>query len=67
MIRTSIQASANGVTRRPVLVAAPQGDTGGYAIGALATFGAGIRAVVRKDDDRTARLRAAGADVILPN
>lgn len=49
----------------PVLVIGATGDTGGYAVGPLIRLGASIRAMVRSDDDRAARLRARGVDVVL--
>jgi hypothetical protein len=54
MIRTSIGEQNDQPARSG---RGSTGDTGGYESGALATFGAGIRAMVRKDDDRSARLR----------
>ena len=53
------------MTSLPVLVTGATGNTGGYAINALTRLGASIRAMVRKDDDRAVRLRAAGVDVVL--
>jgi NAD(P)H dehydrogenase (quinone) len=50
---------------QPVLVTGATGDTGGYAIDALAKFDVSIRAMVRKDDERAARLRASGVEVML--
>ena len=47
-----------------VLVTGATGDTGGYAIDALVKFDVSVRAMVRKDDERAARLRASGVDVI---
>ncbi len=48
-----------------VLVTGATGDTGGYAIDALVKFDVSVRAMVRKDDERAARLRASAVDVIL--
>jgi NAD(P)H dehydrogenase (quinone) len=53
------------MTTQPVLVTGATGDTGGYAIDALAGFDVSIRAMVRKDDERAARLRASGVEVVL--
>ena len=53
------------MTSQPVLVTGATGDTGGYAIEALTKLGVSIRAMVRTDDDRAARLRAARVDVVL--
>src|ERR1700674_5050681 len=53
------------MTSQPVLVTGATGDTGGYAIDALSKLGASGRAMVRKDDERAARLRATGVDVVL--
>jgi NAD(P)H dehydrogenase (quinone) len=41
------------------------GDTGGYTIDALRKLDVLIRAMVHKDDDQAARLRAVGAEVVL--
>jgi len=49
------------MTTQPILVTGATGDTGGYAIGALAKLDVSVRAMVRKDDERAARLRASGA------
>jgi NAD(P)H dehydrogenase (quinone) len=53
------------MTAQPILVTGATGDTGGYAIEALAKLDVSVRAMVRKDDERAARLRASGIDVIL--
>jgi NAD(P)H dehydrogenase (quinone) len=53
------------MTNQPVLVTGATGDTGGYAIDALIKLDFSVRAMVRKDGERAARLRAAGAEVIL--
>jgi NAD(P)H dehydrogenase (quinone) len=53
------------MTSQPVLVTGATGDTGGYAIDALAKIDVSVRAMVRKDDERAARLRASGVEVIL--
>jgi uncharacterized protein YbjT (DUF2867 family) len=50
---------------QPVLVTGAAGATGGYTIRALTEFDVSIRAMVRKDDDRAARLRKAGIEVVL--
>jgi NAD(P)H dehydrogenase (quinone) len=50
------------MTSQRVLVT---GATGGYAIDALARLDVPVRAMVRKDDERAARLRAPGVEVIL--
>jgi hypothetical protein len=49
------------MTSRPVLVTGATGDTGGYAIDALGKLNVSVRAMVRKDDERAAKLRAPGA------
>jgi NAD(P)H dehydrogenase (quinone) len=48
-----------------VLVTGGTGATGGYTIDALTKFDASIRAIVRKDDERAERLRAAGVEVVI--
>ncbi len=53
------------MTSKLVLVTGATGDTGGYAIPALTKFGVLNSALVRKDDERAARLRAAGVEVVL--
>jgi len=53
------------MTNQAVLVTGAAGDTGGYAIDALAKLNVSVRAMVRKDDERAARLRATGVEVIL--
>lgn len=53
------------MTSQLVLVTGATGDTGGYAIDALAKFDVAVRAMVRTDDERAARLRASGVDVVL--
>ncbi len=50
------------MTAKTVLVTGSTGATGGYAIDALLRMGVPVRALVREDDDRAARLREAGAD-----
>jgi NAD(P)H dehydrogenase (quinone) len=53
------------MTDQPVLVTGATGATGGYTIHALTELDVSIRAMVRKDDDRAARLRTAGVEVVL--
>jgi NAD(P)H dehydrogenase (quinone) len=53
------------MTSKLVLVTGATGDTGGYAVPALAKLGVSIRALVRKDDEHAARLRASGVEVVL--
>src|SRR5260370_12784491 len=53
------------MTGQPVLVTGATGATGGYTIHALTEFDVSIRVMVRKDDDRAARLRTAGVEVVL--
>ena len=50
------------MTGKPVLVTGATGATGGYAIKALLGMGRPVRALVRKDDERAARLRALGVE-----
>jgi NAD(P)H dehydrogenase (quinone) len=50
---------------KTVLVTGATGDTGGYAIPALAKLDVSVRALVRKDDERAAKLRTSGVDVVL--
>ncbi len=50
------------MTARTVLVTGSTGATGGFAIDALLRMGVPVRALVRKDDERSARLRQAGAE-----
>jgi NAD(P)H dehydrogenase (quinone) len=52
------------MTSQPVLVTGATGDTGGYAIDALGKLNVSVRAMVRKDDERAARLRAPGVEVV---
>jgi NAD(P)H dehydrogenase (quinone) len=61
-----IQVRENAtMTIRLVLVTGATGDTGGYAIPALAKLGVSIRALVRRDDEHAAKLRASGVEVVL--
>ena len=53
------------MTDQPVLVTGGTGATGGFTIDALTKLDVSIRAMVHKDDDRAARLRAAGVEVVL--
>jgi uncharacterized protein YbjT (DUF2867 family) len=53
------------MTGQPVLVTGATGATGGYTVDTLSRSDVSIRAMVRKDDDRAARLRAAGVEVVL--
>jgi len=50
---------------KPVLVTGATGATGGYTIDALNKLRVPVRAMVRRDDDRAAELRAAGVEVVL--
>jgi NAD(P)H dehydrogenase (quinone) len=50
---------------KPVLVTGATGVTGGYTIDALNKLCVPVRAMVRRDDDRAAELRAAGVEVVL--
>jgi NAD(P)H dehydrogenase (quinone) len=52
------------MTSQPVLVTGATGDTGRYAIDALGKLNVSVRAMVRKDDERAARLRAPGVEVV---
>ena len=53
------------MTDQLVLVTGAAGATGGYTIHALTELDVSIRAAVRKDDDRAARHRTAGVEVVL--
>jgi NAD(P)H dehydrogenase (quinone) len=53
------------MTDQLVLVTGAAGATGGYTIHALTELDVSIRTMVRKDDDRAARLRTAGVEVVL--
>ncbi len=53
------------MARQPVLLTGATGATGGYAVDALKAFDVPIRAMVRKDDERAARLRQRGVEVVL--
>ena len=53
------------MTSQPVLVTGATGDTGSYAIDALAKFDVPVRAMVHKDDERAAMLRGSGVEVVL--
>jgi NAD(P)H dehydrogenase (quinone) len=53
------------MTGQPVLVTGATGATGGYTVDTLSKSDVSIRAMVRKDDDRAARLRATGVEVVL--
>ncbi|MGV8921127.1 MAG: NmrA family NAD(P)-binding protein [Pseudomonas sp.] len=48
-----------------ILITGATGATGGFAIQNLLTKGANIRALVRKEDERSAKLRAQGVEVVL--
>lgn len=48
-----------------ILVTGATGATGGAAIDQLLAKGASLRALVRKDDDRAAALRALGVDIAI--
>jgi NAD(P)H dehydrogenase (quinone) len=50
------------MTKKTVLVTGSTGATGGFAIDALIKKRVPIRALVRKDDERAARLRAMGVE-----
>lgn len=50
------------MTKQTVLVTGSTGATGGFAIDALLRMGVWVRALVRRDDERSARLREAGAE-----
>jgi NAD(P)H dehydrogenase (quinone) len=50
------------MTGKPVLVTGSTGATGGFAIEALLTMSVSVRALVRKDDERAARLRELGVE-----
>jgi NAD(P)H dehydrogenase (quinone) len=47
-----------------ILVTGATGATGGNAVQALRNAGLAVRALVRKDDARTEKLRAVGADIV---
>ena len=53
------------MTDKTVLITGATGETGGYAIDALSTVPVTIRALVRTDDDRAARLRAKGVETVV--
>lgn len=55
------------MTDKPVLVTGATGATGGCAIEALLEMQVPVRALVRQDDDRAARLRARGVETRLGN
>ena len=48
-----------------VLITGATGETGGYAIDALSAMPVTIRALVRTDDDRAARLRERGVETVV--
>jgi NAD(P)H dehydrogenase (quinone) len=50
------------MTKKPVLVTGSTGATGGFAIEALLKMHVPVRALVRTDDERAARLRELGAE-----
>lgn len=51
--------------RPRVLVTTPNGRTGSAAVSTLLSSGYPVRALVRRDDARAARLRARGAEVVV--
>lgn len=53
------------MTDKTVLITGGTGATGGYAIEALLGTPVTIRALVRKDDERAARLRAMGVETVV--
>src|SRR5712671_3342553 len=65
VLRRSLVAHPAFQSRQPVLVTGATGATGGYTIRALTELDVSIRAMVRKDDDRAARFRTAGVEVVL--
>jgi NAD(P)H dehydrogenase (quinone) len=52
------------MTGQPVLITGATGATGGYTVDTLSKSDVPIRAMVRKDDDHAAKLRAAGVEVV---
>jgi len=50
---------------KTILVTGSTGETGGYAIQALAQMPVILRALVRTDDERAARLRAMGVETVV--
>lgn len=55
------------MTDKTILITGGTGETGGYAIQALREMPVTIRALVRKDDDNAARLRAMGVEIVVGN
>jgi uncharacterized protein YbjT (DUF2867 family) len=53
------------MTNPLILITGATGATGGYAIDQLLAKGANVRAFVHKDDERAAKLRARGVDVMV--
>ena len=53
------------MTDKTILITGATGATGGYAIEALLERSVKIRALVRKDDDRAAALRAKGVEIVI--
>ena len=53
------------MTKRRVLVSGGAGVTGGYTIRALASADLTVRALLRSDDDRAARLRSQGVEIAI--
>ncbi|NGZ83725.1 NmrA family NAD(P)-binding protein [Duganella aceris] len=50
-----------------ILITGANGTTGAFAINQLLAQGANVRALVHKDDERAAKLRARGVDVVVGN
>ena len=53
------------MTQKTILITGATGETGGYAIDALLEMPVTIRALVRKDDERAAALRARGVETVI--
>ena len=53
------------MTRKTVLVTGSTGATGGFAIRALVSMRVPVRALVRRDDERAASLRALGVETFV--
>lgn len=53
------------MTNRTIFVAGATGDTGGAAVAELLNAGEQVRTLVRKEDDRSERLKAQGVEIVV--
>jgi uncharacterized protein YbjT (DUF2867 family) len=68
-VKLSVRTSSRGykMTQATILVTGATGNTGRKTVEILTAKGLSVRALVHKDDDRAAELRAMGAEVVTGN